>query len=277
MNNLVDGDIICYSVGFATEGTRYMCGDNAEFRYKADAVSHCAAMGLDPSNIQKMSIPDPVENALHSVKIMLESIKTATNATNNIVYLTGKGNFRDNIATIQPYKGNRLDEKPTHYQAIRDYLVNVHKAIVVDGMEADDAMGIAQCADKNNETCICTLDKDLDMIEGWHYNWKKQEKYWVDKDRAMLAFYTQLLTGDKTDNIMGLPGIGPAKAARILKDKTMPEQIYEAVEDAYLSYFNDLEESEVKDILNETGQLLWIGRESNINNEIEFNPPGWKH
>ena len=47
------------------------------------------------------------------------------------VYLTGKGNFRNDIAVTAPYKGNRKDkEKPAHLQAIREYLIEEWNAVV---------------------------------------------------------------------------------------------------------------------------------------------------
>ena len=59
------------------------------------------------------------------------------------VYLTGKGNFRKDIAVTAPYKGNRKDkEKPVHLEAIRQYLIDDWSAIVTEGEEADDLIAI---------------------------------------------------------------------------------------------------------------------------------------
>lgn len=63
------------------------------------------------------------------------------------------------------------------------------------------------------KTVICTKDKDLDMISGLHYNWTKdKEPYEVSEQQALKAFYSQLLTGDRVDNIQGIKGIGNKKA-----------------------------------------------------------------
>lgn len=270
---LIDGDILTYSVGFATEGFFYMCGDGQEFKYKKEAVKYCEDTGLDVANIQKMHNPEPVAHALHSVKILIESVVEATKATEYRIYLTGENNFRERVATILPYKGNRTGEKPTHYQAIRDYLVKHHDAIVINNMEADDAMGVAQC--KEAGTVICSKDKDMMMIPGWHYNWQTGLSHWVNEFQGAKAFYTQLLTGDKTDNIQGLDGIGDAKAAKILASASSPEEMYEAVEDAYLAHFPTLEDEKVRSILFENGRLLWIGRSLDEQGNVRFDPPGW--
>ncbi len=60
-----------------------------------------------------------------------------------------------------------------------------------------------------------SIDKDLDMIRGWHYNFIKDKKYFIDDQQAIKHFYTQILTGDRVDNIIGLRGIGPKKAEKI--------------------------------------------------------------
>jgi hypothetical protein len=52
------------------------------------------------------------------------------------VYLTGKGNFRNDVAVTAPYKGNRKDkEKPVHLEAIRKYLIEDWNAVVSEGEE----------------------------------------------------------------------------------------------------------------------------------------------
>ena len=47
-------------------------------------------------------------------------------------------------------------------------------AQVIDGMEADDALALAQ----TDKTAIATIDKDLLMVVGRHYNYVKQT--WQD-------------------------------------------------------------------------------------------------
>ena len=168
-------------------------------------------------------------------------------------YLTGKGNFRYDIAKTVPYKGNRVSEKPIHLQALRDHLVNSWGFIVVEGIEADDIVAIKGTELKDN--CIIVgIDKDLDQIPGWHYNYRKKEKYYVSEFEGLTAFYTQILTGDRIDNIVGLKGIGPVKAKRILEECTNENELYQAVLKAY--------EGDQQRVL-ENGQLLWLQREAN--------------
>lgn len=166
-------------------------------------------------------------------------------------FLTGKGNFRDELAVTAPYKGQRISEKPVHFQALRCHLVTSWGFTVVNGIEADDAVGIAAYALPEDETIMVHIDKDLNQFRGWHYNYRKQQKYYVSEFEGLVAFYTQILTGDRIDNIIGLKGIGPVKAKKILADCTNETELYKAVLKAY--------DGDEKRVL-ENGQLLWLQR-----------------
>lgn len=234
MQALIDSDIVLYSVGFAAED-------------------------------------DPIEYCLHSVKQLLQSIIKESGADSYRLFLTGPGNFREQVAVTKPYKGNRDPlNKPVHYAAIKEYLVKYWNAEVVEGYEADDAMGVAQCGELLNHlgqifyqsgldsTIICSLDKDMNMIPGWHYNWRKNEKYFVTTTQAIRSFYKQLLTGDSTDNIQGIPKVGPKTAEKILAECTTEEDMYWAVLCKYSTYYD-----KPLEVMTEMGKLLWIWRKEN--------------
>lgn len=219
MNNataLIDGDILVYRVGFSTNEP-----DEEKF-----AVSR---MGNFVDRL-----------------IRLEGIETYEG------YLTGKNNYRSEIATEQTYKGNRKDaRKPVHYDSLREYLVSKWGFTVIDGQEADDAMGIKAYDLPEDSSCIMTIDKDLDMIRGWHYNFVKEDLYYVTEKEAIKNFYIQILTGDRVDNIPGIKGIGPVKANKILENCTTEKSLFKAVSE---KYDHDI------DKLTERGRLLWIRR-----------------
>jgi hypothetical protein len=169
-------------------------------------------------------------------------------------WLTGHQNFRVQIAKTKPYKGTRTAEKPKHLDLLRDYLNSAWKFPIEQHQEADDAIGIAAYSMEPEDYVICTTDKDLNMIRGWHYNMRKNEKFWIDEDDTLYNFYTQVLTGDRVDNVPGLKGIGPKKAEKILKGCKTEDQLFEAVLKAY---DND------EEYLTEQAQLLWIRRKPN--------------
>ena len=166
-------------------------------------------------------------------------------------WITGKTNFRFEVATTIPYKGNRKDApKPKHYDALRKHLMKLG-AEMSEGEEADDAVAIAST--KGNYW-IVHVDKDLDQLPGWHYNPVKDEEYYVTEFEGLYSFYKQILTGDRVDNIEGLRGIGPVKADKILKDCTTERELYDACLKAY--------DGNSERVL-ENGKLLWLRREPN--------------
>lgn len=244
MKALIDGDILVYSCGFASDK-----------REKQPDGSYLVT-------------PEPLEFNLHSVKQLINRIMTETRATDKQIYLTGEGNYREEFATIKPYKGNRDPAlKPHWYKEIKEYLIKHQGAVIVEGREADDAMGCEQYADymhgtSSLKTTICTLDKDLDMIPGIHYNWRKNIKYTTNLFTANHSFYKQLLIGDPTDNIQGVPKIGKKKAEKLLPDPTMSElDMYTIVKGAYQRAFTDGSHM-MK--MKENAILLWIQREEGV-------------
>ena len=149
------------------------------------------------------------------------------------LYLTGKNNFRYNIAVTAPYKGNRVDKvKPKHLAVVRQHLVDHWGAVVYDGIEADDA--IATDATKlGDDGVIVSLDKDLDQVAGWHYNFIKKEAYYVSEAEGLLRLYMQILTGDTADNIIGLRNIGNVRAKKMLEDAADETEMFQRCVEAY--------------------------------------------
>jgi DNA polymerase-1 len=176
------------------------------------------------------------------------------------LFLSGKGNFRDAVATIKPYKGTRKKEKPLHYKALRKHIKQVG-CILSEDEEADDLLGKYQTAD----TCICTIDKDLDMIAGWHYNFVKLDKYTVSPEDADLFFWWQMVVGDSCDNIPGIQGQGKAAADKMVEAAQADvERMKDAVYDAYHARYVDT----WKEVMQENADLLWIRRANETRKEI---------
>jgi 5'-3' exonuclease len=125
---------------------------------------------------------------------------------------------------------------------------------VIEGQEADDMLGIMAYSMQVGEYSIASIDKDLDMIRGDHFNFVKNQKYFITEEQGIKNFYKQMLVGDRVDNIIGIKGIGPVKAERLLKECKSEAEMYLAVLEAY--------EGNAERVL-ENGRLLWIRRESN--------------
>lgn len=149
------------------------------------------------------------------------------------LFLTGKGNFRNDIAITAPYKGNRADKvKPKHLAALRDHLMQEWKADMSAGQEADDSIAI-EATTLGDNGVVVSLDKDLDQVAGWHYNFVKKEAYYISEAEGLLRLYIQILTGDTADNIIGLRGIGNVRARKMLEDAEDETEMFQRCVEAY--------------------------------------------
>ena len=167
------------------------------------------------------------------------------------LWLSGKGNFRYEV--FPEYKANRITAKrPRYEQEVKEYLVTTYGAKYSEGCEADDMLGVRQ-VELGQDSTIVTIDKDLDMIPGWHYNFVKKERYYVTDEEAIKFFYYQCLIGDTADGIKGVSGIGPKKATKLLEPCTTEEACYSVVREQFGSYEH----------FAMTARVLWIWREMN--------------
>jgi hypothetical protein len=231
---IFDFDTFIYRCGFAAEHKVWYVEDpeNADGRpfFQADTkkeLNEFIKKNPGASELVWMEhIVEPVENALSNFK----------NAVNNVLskfpgaadyegYLSDGPGFRAAVATTRVYKGNRDPEaKPRHYDSLRDYAQRKYDAEIVSRVEADDMCGIA-LAGSSGSGCVVSNDKDLRQIPGWHYNWTKPDEppTWVRPKDAVLKFYEQLISGDPTDNVVGIPGIGTVGALKALAGASSPE------------------------------------------------------
>lgn len=127
-----------------------------------------------------------------------------------------KPNFRYAIATSRPYKGQRK-EKPEWYDRlcpmIEDYLCQAWGFVrTPEGFEADDLCATLAVSLPNR--VIVHTDKDLKQISGTHFNPRTKEVYEMSQHEAWGFLYKQIIEGDDTDNIEGIPGWGKVAAAR---------------------------------------------------------------
>ena len=148
----------------------------------------------------------------------LKEIMTNTGSINGAIFIKGKDNFRYQVDAA--YKGNRKDNIEPEVKDRIDDLYEYCKdfSIQSDGGEADDYCGIAAelALQDNKRYIVCHIDKDLDCIPGWHYNFRKDTLYYVEPEDGYRFLMMQILTGDATDNIQGLRGVGPKTAEKLI-------------------------------------------------------------
>jgi 5'-3' exonuclease len=251
---LVDADIILYRCGFAAEKTFYLVetGGNKDQSDRQIFDNHKEAKNYSEESkgtIWSRKEIQPLSFALENVKNVLTKLKQKYEPRTVSLFLTGKGNFRDTIAKTKEYKDNRdPGHRPKHYRAIKEYLVKTHGATVVNGMEADDAIGIESDAHfiRNDPFVIISNDKDLDQLQGWHYDWTKDIEWYVDYDTSRRVLYTQLLCGDATDNIPGI--LSERKAFEAINSCKDEQDMKIKVLEAYKERYGDDWEKNLREI-----------------------------
>jgi hypothetical protein len=198
-------------------------------------------------------------------------------------WVSGGENFRHDIATIRPYKGNRDGAERHCADAVKQYLADELNATYCEGIEADDAIatrmwehyrelwkqhdGDDYAIARDMEMVIASRDKDLvEGVPGWHFSWrlKKQEAAlgaprpnYVPFVGAIRSFYKQMLTGDTADNIPGLYNIGEKSAwVAQLDDLDTEGSMHLHVMDKYKKYFG----AWARNAFREVGALLHLER-----------------
>ena len=217
MKVLIDGDILTYRAAFSCEG-------------------------------------QPIEDAYDKIDNLVEDIMKATSfdmfSENYEMFITGKGNFRYDIQ--KTYKQNRSGRpKPEHLPCLRDYLVEAYNAKVSVDQEADDDIA-TRATELGPDAIIASIDKDFLQVPCHHYNLNRGTLVKVEEFEGLVFFYTQILMGDKADNIFGIKGVGPVKAAKLLFNKKTEFELYLSCIAAY-----DFDEDKVI----ENARLLWLRRE----------------
>ena len=264
MKALIDGDVILYGCGFAAQRKIYTvrsADTTNEFQYKKDAVAFMKEGTIfEPCDYEltdRVEV-EPLGNAIHNINTKLGSIMENTRANTFVLYLTGPGNFRDEL--VSDYKANRdPDHKPFHYKAMKAYMIEHLHAIVVEGQEADDAMSIEQ-VNSFEDTIICTIDKDLKMVPGNHYHFNDNKLFTVSEREGQVFFYKQIITGDKgTDNISGLFHLCKRKATKKILDPL--DEIFD--EGAMWEYVKSLFVDIPEETIITNARLLWMRREEN--------------
>lgn len=214
---------------------------------------------------------EPFSHVSHNLESMLGTILKQTESKTYLIALTSldkKANKRYEFAVTKPYKAGR-PPRPEYFHEARQYLINNFYTSVSGVGEADDLLGILQ---ETEDTIICSIDKDLLMIPGYHYNIVSQDiQYVMDpgyvqlnkeksqtkfKGTGFIWFCAQMLTGDRVDNIAGVPKIGPVKAYNLLQGCKTGKDAWEVVRRTYKEYGLSKEQ------LKENALLLWIARQA---------------
>ena len=197
----------------------------------------------------------------------LKEIMEVTSALDGAVFIKGINNFRHTMA--DDYKGNRKDNMEPEVKDRLKMLYEYAKDFCIesDNSEADDYCGVAlQLAQQEGKTAIvCHIDKDLDMLPGWHYNFRKKEFYEVTPKESYKFLMKQILMGDATDNIKGIKGVGPKSADKFLEDVAHEYMFDKVIETYRLKCGSDWQKEFMK-----TANLIYIRQSADDFKELTY-------
>ena len=194
-----------------------------------------AFYGLPP-----MTAPDgtPV-NAVYGFTNMIMKLTSKIDCDYNLVLFDAKRqNFRNDI--FPEYKANRAEppaDLVPQFSIIRqtvDVLSLNH--LEIEGYEADDLIATytEQALSAGMEVVIVSADKDLMQLirDGVTFYDPMKDKFISPEDaKEKFGVYpekipdVQALSGDSTDNVPGVPGIGPKTAAELVNIYGSLEQV----------------------------------------------------
>lgn len=264
---LIDGDIVKYRCAASAEKTKYAVQwPNAEVEWltydshkEANEAAYKFHLTGDPEPlIWSRKEIQPLEFALQACKTTIESLLAKLNPSKVSIFLSPERTFRHDLARTKPYKGNRVQPKPKYLKDVEVYLVKQYGATFGSNVEADDEIG-CYLSKYGSGAVSVSIDKDLLQIPGWHYNWVNDTVRKITPREADFNFYTQMLTGDATDNVPGIAGLGPKGAAQLLDGAKSSADLCSRVWNVYRGEFVDAKKA--RDYFVEQAQLLWILRE----------------
>jgi hypothetical protein len=275
---LIDGDEIAYKVALQFQDTIHVVSRDNERKgaYPSKALAIESIAGDESLDITPEVVVKDLVDEDRIIDEYISTILLNTNCTDINLFLSGENNFRYEMATLLPYKGNREGgNKPFHLKTIKDKLRD-RGATSIDFLEADDMMSSTNSL-SSDECVICSTDKDLRTVPSWNYNISTKLYQEITEEQALYNFYMQLLIGDPVDNIPSPYKLGEVTAGKILSgiDTKTPLGYYRGILKEYFKYLTAKDRDGefrtkwynpkigIHDILYEVGNLLWMRRTLN--------------
>ncbi len=191
------------------------------------------------------------------------------------VFDAARKNFRNDI--YPDYKANRGDT-PSDLIAQTELTREAARAmgmpvLAIMGVEADDVIATLAARECNvGKTRIVTSDKDLMQLVSpcsFLYDGMKAieiheagvlEKFGVRPDQVIDV---QALMGDSSDNVPGVPGIGPKKAAELINEFGNLDGIY--------ANLDKVKNDRIRGLLNDYKNQAYISRQLvTLKNDVEL-------
>jgi 5'-3' exonuclease len=237
---IIDGDVLAYQACYSIWEDRLKAAGRIRdemILIALDEDGHKA-----PIEFTKEEERKALEKAWKYFVFLHQNLMDKLYCEDYLMAVKGPNNFRNLL--YPDYKLNRHSD-PTKRNIfvpiIRSLAVAEGFAVDSDGREADDLMRIwaEQAMESGDDFIIATIDKDLKCIPGKHYLMNKEIFFEVSKEEARKHYYEQLLKGDPTDHIPGVPKIGNVKAEKLIKPCKNEEEMQEVVVNAYIEAYGE--------------------------------------
>ena len=153
------------------------------------------------------------------------------------VYVLGDGGSRFRKAVYPEYKGNRKiydeDEKLNFEIFLEEYNKGLeliqHPVIKFRGVEADDIMAliVEENYEKYDRIYLLSTDHDWDLLlkdNVIRFAYTTKKEFRLDNYEELVGYpqehhlSVKVLQGDKSDNIVGITGIGIKRASNLVKE-----------------------------------------------------------
>ncbi len=173
-------------------------------------------------NIHQIS--DPKE-AIKAMRQVLDQWLYVTDATDYRLLLSDKRAARTSFRyLLHPhYKANRKGLlRPVALNTCIEYLFDKLQAEYIPGLEGDDAVGVTATEMDAADCVVISTDKDMLTLPCRVFIVPHMRPLEEGKIRevsireANRNVFTQAITGDRVDNYLGAPGLGPKAAAKYL-------------------------------------------------------------
>ena len=270
----IDGDLIAYKCCAVTQELVYShldikssCGEYPLFGFpnKTDAKGYCDENDIDVDGIfQDVRNPKfeiAASTAFEMTQNIIDGMVTEFSVNiEPVLCFSHFRNWRKEFNLPFEYKGNRKNTpRPPALEFVKYKLSDAYKTLVVPFYEADDLMGIM--GTESNNAIIATLDKDLNQIPHTPiWNWEKKTTSQMSDEDAFKHLMMQVLTGDTSDGIPGIPKMGPKKAEKVLEGVDANGWV-NAVYNQYFNSLPDKDGTPVSTHYNGNLRALWICRE----------------
>ena len=165
--------------------------------------------------------------ALDYIAAKLEEYQSITGDRGKIIMcFSDYPTFRHEV--YSEYKANRIGKrKPLAFKDVAEAVRRYHDVAVYPNLEADDVMGILATEEVHPTRVIVSGDKDMKTIPCILL--RNGDLETISEKRADRNWMSQVLQGDRTDNIPGLVGVGPKTAEKILGDSETLSDMWDKV------------------------------------------------